>query len=65
MAIYDVYKPGQSNEAKLRLAPGAQAMLTDGIDLRGARMRLWHERSGSAKLLALNSAPLVSAEFTS
>jgi transposase len=29
---------------KLRLAPEALAMLTDGIDLRGARMRPWYER---------------------
>ena len=30
--------------AKLRLAPEALAMLTDGIDLRGARLRPWYER---------------------
>jgi transposase len=30
--------------AKLRLAPEAFAMLTDGIDLRGAKMRPWYER---------------------
>ena len=29
---------------KLKLAPEALAMLTDGIDLRGARLRPWHER---------------------
>jgi transposase len=29
---------------KLRLAPEALAMLTDGIDLRGAKMRPWYER---------------------
>ena len=29
---------------KLRLAPEALAMLTDGIELRGARMRPWYER---------------------
>jgi len=34
-------EPGQR---KLRLAPEALAMLTDGIDLRGARMRPWYER---------------------
>ena len=37
-------KPGQVNGVKLRLAPEAFAMLTDGIDLRGARMRPWYER---------------------
>jgi len=34
-------EPGQK---KLRLAPEALAMRTDGIDLRGARMRPWYER---------------------
>jgi transposase len=29
---------------KLALRPEAFAMLTDGIDLRGARMRPWYER---------------------
>ena len=29
---------------KLRLAPEAFAMLTDGVDLRGARLRPWYER---------------------
>ena len=29
---------------KLRLAPEALAMLTDGIELRGAKMRPWYER---------------------
>ncbi len=29
---------------KLKLTPEALAMLTDGIDLRGARLRPWHER---------------------
>jgi transposase len=37
-------KPGQIDGVKLRLAPEAFAMLTDGIDLRGARMRPWYER---------------------
>ena len=32
---------------KLRLAPEALAMLTDGIDLRGAKMRPWYERDAS------------------
>lgn len=30
--------------AKLALRPEAFAMLTDGIDLRGAKMRPWYER---------------------
>jgi len=29
---------------KLRLTPEALALLTDGIDLRGAKMRPWYER---------------------
>jgi transposase len=36
-----VIDPGN---VKLKLAPEALAMLTDGIDLRGARMRPWYER---------------------
>lgn len=38
--------PGASEagQRKLRLAPEALAMLTDGIDLRGAHMRPWYER---------------------
>jgi transposase len=31
-------------QAKVRLAPEALAMLTDGIDLRGARLRPWYDR---------------------
>jgi transposase len=37
-------KSGAINGVKLRLAPEALAMLTDGIDLRGARLRPWYER---------------------
>jgi transposase len=37
-------KPGQIEGVKLKLAPEALAMLTDGIDLRGAKMRPWYER---------------------
>jgi transposase len=29
---------------KLKLTPQALAMLTDGVDLRGAQMRPWYER---------------------
>jgi len=34
----------EAGAVKLRLAPEALAMLTDGIDLRGAKMRPWYER---------------------
>jgi len=34
-------EPGRK---KLKLTPEALAMLTDGIDLRGAKMRPWYER---------------------
>lgn len=37
-------KSSQVEGVKLRLAPEALAMLTDGIDLRGARLRAWYER---------------------
>lgn len=37
-------KSADPKGVKLRLAPEALAMLTDGIDLRGARMRPWYER---------------------
>jgi transposase len=35
----------QGDEALLRLRPEALAMLTDGVDLRGAKMRPWYERA--------------------
>jgi transposase len=35
---------GDLQKVKLKLAPEALAMLTDGIDLRGARLRPWYER---------------------
>lgn len=31
---------------KLALRPEALAMLTDGVDLRGAKLRPWYEREG-------------------
>ena len=37
-------KAGDPQQVKLKLAPEALAMLTDGIDLRGAKMRPWFER---------------------
>jgi transposase len=37
-------KTPDKDGVKLRLAPEALAMLTDGIDLRGARMRPWYDR---------------------
>jgi transposase len=35
----------EAGAVKLRLAPEAFAMLTDGVDLRGARLRPWYERA--------------------
>jgi transposase len=35
-------EPGKT---KLALTPQALAMLTDGVDLRGAKMRPWYERN--------------------
>ncbi|MCX6980073.1 MAG: IS66 family insertion sequence element accessory protein TnpB [Verrucomicrobia bacterium] len=37
-------KTGEICAAKLALRPEALAVLTDGIDLRGAKMRPWFER---------------------
>lgn len=37
-------KPGDTQETKMRLAPEALAMLTDGMDLKGAKMRPWYQR---------------------
>jgi transposase len=37
-------KGADPQKAKLKLTPEAFAMLTDGVDLRGARMRPWYER---------------------
>lgn len=34
----------EAGRVKLKLTPEALAMLTDGIDLRGARLRPWYER---------------------
>jgi transposase len=37
-------KPGQVESLTLKLSPEAFAMLTDGVDLRGAKLRPWYER---------------------
>jgi transposase len=37
-------QPGEPDRTTLRLAPQALAMLTDGVDLRGAKLRPWYER---------------------
>jgi transposase len=37
-------KASQSDSLTLKLTPEAFAMLTDGVDLRGAKMRPWYER---------------------
>jgi transposase len=36
---------------KLQLAPEALALLTDGIDLHGAKMRPWYERAAAVEWL--------------
>ncbi|NJN05530.1 MAG: IS66 family insertion sequence element accessory protein TnpB [Rhodobacteraceae bacterium] len=37
-------KPSTKNQKRLSLTPEALSMLTDGIDLKGARLRPWYER---------------------
>jgi transposase len=37
-------KPLEPEATKLKLTPQALAMLTDGVDLRGAKLRPWYER---------------------
>ena len=37
-------KPSQVESASLKLSPEAFPMLTDGVDLRGAKLRPWYER---------------------
>ncbi len=37
-------KAAQAQGVKLRLVPEALALLTDGVDLRGAQLRPWYER---------------------
>lgn len=37
-------KPSSKGQKRLSLTPEALAMLTDGVELKGARMRPWYER---------------------
>ncbi len=37
-------KPVESHATKLALTPQALALLTDGVDLRGAQLRPWYQR---------------------
>ena len=37
-------RPSRPGQKSLALTPEALALLTDGIDLKGARMRPWYER---------------------
>jgi transposase len=37
-------RAAQAGQTKLRLTPEAFALLTDGIDMHGARPRAWYER---------------------
>ena len=37
-------KTTESDVTKLKLTPQALAMLTDGVDLRGAKLRPWYQR---------------------
>ena len=40
-------KSVEPHAAKLRLSPEALTLLTDGVELRGARLRPWYEREGT------------------
>ncbi len=40
-------KSAEPSAAKLRLTPEALALLTDGVELRGVRLRPWYEREGA------------------
>lgn len=37
-------RPSRDGQRRLSLTPEALSMLTDGIDLKGARLRPWYER---------------------
>jgi transposase len=40
-------KSAESTATKLRLTPEALALLTDGVDLRGGKLRPWYERENA------------------
>ena len=40
-------KSVEPQTTKLRLSPEALALLTDGVDLRGPKLRPWYERDGA------------------
>lgn len=40
-------KSVEPSATKLRLAPEALALLTDGVELRGAKLRPWYERENA------------------
>ena len=42
---YSWPRPAEAGKVKLQLAPEALALLTDGIDLHGAKPRGWYERT--------------------
>ncbi len=42
---YSWPRPAEAGKVKLHLAPEAFALLTDGIDLHGAKPRGWYERT--------------------
>jgi transposase len=50
-------RASQPGQTKLRLAPEAFALLTDGIDLHGAAPRAWYER-GTPKAPAAPEQPV-------
>lgn len=37
-------KPSEKGQRRFNLTPEALSMLTDGVDLKGAKMRPWYER---------------------
>ncbi len=37
-------KPSEANQMKLALRPEALALLTDGVEMKGAKFRPWYER---------------------